>query len=330
MTDKEKLEEAKRLYQTANADQRYVLEILFPELKEESEDERIRKELIDIVAKSPITFAFEDKGKVLAWLEKQGQEKQLSEPIKDYQGSFTCWNNAHDFRPKHLQRCICYDKYMGGVYCYVYDDISKYWCTQTTEEHDPDGDNHISDYSDYRVTAWMPLPDTSFYPSKSLLEKQGREKPADKVEPKFKVGDTMRTLQEASNGITEGTPVVVSIDNEHYRCNNETIAIKDQNNYEYPPINKRHNAWSEEDENTIKVLMNIIRKSEIIDSIIYTDSLKEKLYDWLKSLRPQPKQEWSTEDEKMLNRIIEDFSDGKVSNILEVYWLKSIKQRIRG
>lgn len=42
--------------------------------KIESEDERIRKELIDIVKKSPITFAFEDKGKVLAWLEKQEQK----------------------------------------------------------------------------------------------------------------------------------------------------------------------------------------------------------------------------------------------------------------
>ena len=50
-------------------------------------------------------------------------------------------------------------------------------------------------------------------------------------------------------------------------------------------ISEVQKEWSEEDENTIKVLMNIIRKSEMIDSIIYTDSLKEKLYDWLKSLK---------------------------------------------
>ena len=43
---------------------------IFPELNE-SEDEEIRKELIDIVKKSPITFAFKDKWKVLDWLEKQ-------------------------------------------------------------------------------------------------------------------------------------------------------------------------------------------------------------------------------------------------------------------
>lgn len=40
MTQEKKLEEAKRLYQTANADQKYVLESLFPELKESEEDEQ--------------------------------------------------------------------------------------------------------------------------------------------------------------------------------------------------------------------------------------------------------------------------------------------------
>ena len=59
--------------------------------------------------------------------------------------------------------------------------------------------------------------------------------------PKFKVGDTMRTLQEASNGITDGMPVVVSIDNEYYHCTNELIAIKDQDDYEFPPINMKQN-----------------------------------------------------------------------------------------
>ena len=175
--------------------------------KKESEDEKIRKALIFYLGNMPEDTELRNgvtNRDVLVWLEKQGEEKYLSEPIKDYQGSFTCWNNAQDFRPRHLQRCICYDKYMGGVYCYVYDDISKYWCTQTTEEHDPEGDNHISDYADYRVTMWMPLPDISFYPSKSWIEKQGEidnyplecsantvmtDSKKNQVKPKFKVGD---------------------------------------------------------------------------------------------------------------------------------------------
>lgn len=73
------------------------------------------------------------------------------------------------------------------------------------------------------------------------LNEQGLEyKDGEIVEvqkPKFKVGDTMRTLQEANGGYTDGMPVVVSIDNEYYHCTNELIAIKDQDDYEFPPIN---------------------------------------------------------------------------------------------
>jgi hypothetical protein len=68
------------------------------------------------------------------------------------------FNKAREVRPKHLQRCLCWDKFELGYRCYVYDDISKYWCTQSTYEHDPDGDNHIVDYADYQVTFWAELP----------------------------------------------------------------------------------------------------------------------------------------------------------------------------
>lgn len=139
MTEKEKFEEAKRLYKTANADQKYFLEILFPELQE-TEDEKIRKDLIKWINEFPDTiWRGHYKKDVIAWLEKQGN-------------------------------------------------------------------------------------------------------PADKVEPKFKVGDTMRTLKEANDGYTDGMPVVISIDNEYYHCTNELIAIKDQDDYEFPPINVKQKS----------------------------------------------------------------------------------------
>lgn len=76
---KEKLEEAKELYKTANADQRYALELLFPELKDD-EDDRIRKELIEALKqldleKSPVdTYHYLEWA---AWLEKQGEENKI-------------------------------------------------------------------------------------------------------------------------------------------------------------------------------------------------------------------------------------------------------------
>ncbi len=87
MTKEEKLEEAKRLYKTANADQRYVLESLFPELAE-SEDEKIRKEIIRVL-KGEISFTSEKENeKYIAWLEKQAQSTTITIP-KDLKGTDT-------------------------------------------------------------------------------------------------------------------------------------------------------------------------------------------------------------------------------------------------
>ena len=55
----------------------------------------------------------------------------------------------------------------------------------------------------------------------------------------------MRLLVEAEDDITEGLPVVVSIDDEYYHCNNETIAIKDQDDYEFPPMNAKQKSSNE-------------------------------------------------------------------------------------
>ncbi len=90
--EQEKLEEAKRLYKTANADQRYILERLFPELTE-SEDEKIREKVIDVLklnvrgAETQMqasrgidrTFEVYACNKVISWLEKQGTPAKLSE-----------------------------------------------------------------------------------------------------------------------------------------------------------------------------------------------------------------------------------------------------------
>ena len=84
MTQEEKFKEAQRLYKTANTDQKYVLESLFPELKE-SDDEKIRKALKEYFINS-----FQNNGvaaicgvhikDILAWLEKQ--EHKLADMVE--------------------------------------------------------------------------------------------------------------------------------------------------------------------------------------------------------------------------------------------------------
>lgn len=75
MSQEDKFKEAQRLYETANADQRYVLERLFPEFKK-SEDERIRKSCIHFLELQKqhhaATFVIEE---CIAWLEKQGEKE---------------------------------------------------------------------------------------------------------------------------------------------------------------------------------------------------------------------------------------------------------------
>lgn len=85
MIQEEKFKEAKKLYESANADQKYVLESLFPDLKE-SEDERIRKEIVRF-----IRMEVEDEivgNKWIAWLKKQDNQKSIwhNEDEKNCQG----------------------------------------------------------------------------------------------------------------------------------------------------------------------------------------------------------------------------------------------------
>ena len=65
------LERAKRMFSEKE------LNYLFPELIE-SDDEKIRKELIEKVKETPACIGFNDKNAVLAWLEKQGESMEIN------------------------------------------------------------------------------------------------------------------------------------------------------------------------------------------------------------------------------------------------------------
>lgn len=115
---KETIERARKLQENSNGMilKKWLWNI-FPELQEsEDEDEKIRKELIDIVAKSPITFAFEDKEKVLAWLEKQGTKEPKKTSIWNHWKDGICGNGEgkliyliKDGDDYSLSSCLAYE-----------------------------------------------------------------------------------------------------------------------------------------------------------------------------------------------------------------------------
>ena len=213
------IERAKEYWETDNDNTldikaKGTMEYLFPELKE-SEDEKTRKELISFLQLPHPKFVGERKQeKWIAWLEKQeGCEHIKKEWLEHIKQSW-------------YKEGFIDGKYSGGT--------SKEWTINDTTTL-----NELIDFLENgtaklqhdltRYTNWLKI---QFTP----IENQAEQKPI-VVIPKFRIGDTMRTKQEAADDITGGMPVVVSIDNEYYHCTNELIAIKDQDDYEFPPIN---------------------------------------------------------------------------------------------
>ena len=69
---------------------------------------------------------------------------------------------------------------------------------------------------------------------------------------------------------------------------------------------------------------------DIIQKAIKEVGLTQHQINWFKTNVFPPKQEWSEEDEKMLQSIIKDFRAGKASTIGQEHWLKSLKPQYTG
>lgn len=179
------------------------LQPFFPEL--EDEDERIKREILEYINSYANLKDEKIPTEWLAWLEKQCQAK---ESIISQHEIEICKENDNFLTGEDERIKETLKEFVKGYSAFI------------------NGQWRLGDFTVNRLIAW--------------LEKQGIQ-PTDKIEPKFKPGDTMRTWREAANGYTDGMPVVVSIDNEYYHCTNELIAIKDQDDYEFPPINVKKN-----------------------------------------------------------------------------------------
>ena len=150
---------------------------IFPELKK-SEDERIRKELIEFI-KSRGGF----KQEWIAWLEKQGERKEINlvEILKHYP------RETELYSPLYGKLWLAkVDEKNEIITCYKYP-LNK-GCTRAILEQE----ETVSFYSNGTTG----LPDFNISKDCMLflydIEKQGEKNPTDKVEPKFKVGDLIK------------------------------------------------------------------------------------------------------------------------------------------
>lgn len=191
------------------------------------------------------------------------------------------------------------------------------------------------------------------------LEKQGEQKPAeeiisnlDYISPKdkalFKIA-TVLSQHEDKNGspLEEIKSILVDYGINNLEANEQKPIIEMKSpeeslgisSEEYNKIvdeciyGEQKPAWSEEDERIYKVVLELIdsySKGTIGGCIIPPNV--ERYAKWFKALKdrilPQPKQEWSEEDERKLNDVIRLIENsGYVESIRKHYvdWLKSLR-----
>jgi len=186
------------------------IEELIPELKKESEDERIRKEIISAVNIycSEYSRGAKVREGMLAWLEKQGSEPNwchhkvdLSDCSEEYRKAYyDGWNNCN------MQHSQCKSEL---------DDVLKCLINGMKFYYEANKD------ATWGTDKWS-MPVTHII---EVLEKQGEQKP---IVPKFKVGDWIR-YKTNPNDVER----VDCISNDHYildikgKCNTVLFTCQD-------------------------------------------------------------------------------------------------------
>lgn len=112
-------------------------------------------------------------------------------------------------------------------------------------------------------------------------------------------------------------------------------AIKvDAKNIRYIINKEKKPSWSEDDENMWLQVISEMKAIKSNSSTIFEKNIAQDKIDWLKSLKdriqPQPKQEWSEDDESMLTRCIGILGKCYMGELPtkveeELEWLKSIE-----
>lgn len=311
------------------ADEIQELEHIFPELKE-SEDERIRKEMIDYLYKQgeSVKYRFKDW---IAWLKKQGEQKPVVKRV---------------YQKFNIGDTLCRKGWAEHTVESIYDECEDpvYVC-----RNDDGEESHIA-----------------FSEQDKWSLKHDEQKPADKAEPKFKVGDWV--VDKQSNIL-----YVKNIYDSYYNVVDEQGRGY---NYDIQPMNADCHLWTIQDTKDGDVLANkngaifinagSSKNGGTLDCYCYISvqgefyieehktgswfykvnikpatkeqrellfsKMKEAGYEWdeeKKELKKiEQKSAWSEEDERVLDNILCSIDNGEWLDIYQVNWLKSLKDRI--
>jgi hypothetical protein len=261
---------------------REALETLVPELKE-SEDERIRKALIDWFSDKHVADDFRGIAweRIVAWLEKQGSEPNwchhkvdLSNCSEEYcKAYYDGWNNCN------MQHSQCKSELDDVIKCLI--NGMKFY------------------YEDNEEATWGT--DKWSMPVKHIievLEKQGEQEPVNLVailndyfantpkEQQDKDWEEFKHLNNFGWKLVEQKPA-------------DEVGNYDHKEVLQTIINEQKPAWSEEDEKLVKNLISTL--SNLYARNLIEKETKEKYTDLLKSLkdRVQPQNRWKPTEEQL-------------------------------
>ena len=322
MNYKEKYEQALENFKkikSANSDNKELVNFIeyeYPELRE-SEDERIRKEIIQSIQDNMCVI---HKDKCIAWLEKKGEQKPIETDMEFKAGDWiVCFDNEGEISIPEKVVGFFGNKVrlvdIDGVFMTCPKSILKQYHLWTIQDAE-DGDvlavnNEVFIYA-HRKQLY------SIAVAHCFVDSAGG----------FYLDGEFGYMENGN---------LISLATKEQR---DTLFAKmKEAGYEWDAGKKElkkiehKSAWSEEDEKCFIEL----------DTIIYQNSSLEdynRLYNWLKSLKdrvqPLAKQEWSEEDEHYKNGLIglvEDSKAGLPINLKGkaadkcIYWLKSRKPR---
>ena len=330
--------------------------IMFPQIKDEifpafkeSEDEKIRKELIDYFKENNAALAFRGISNecVIAWLEKQGEQKSIDkvEP-KFKEGDWVVYENRVGLIIRMLKEhyIISFDGVEEQV-SFTFNDRITRWTIQDAK----DGDvlaveniifiykrtlaNHIVSYCKLINDVFVSTSDARTCcegnPYVHPATKEQRSVLVDKIWVAGYTWDSnnMKLKYIGANAVRPEVETWV-----------ETLKTS--------PIPLPKPAWGEEDEKMAESCKNAI-VFELTDNARDDELNTDPRFKWLKSLKDrvlsQPKQEWNEDDDAMIDNILgtyktlEDMLDltkEQDKDILESMnferdWIMSLKDRVQ-
>ena len=283
------LERARKLYDSSE----YVCEMdsyatIFPELKE-SEDERIRKELMDYIIIYRDSIEEEEFKSWLAWLEKQGlQNLANSAKTCKVEPKFKVgdWIVYDKYGEKDIDRIVKFDNdkasFESGEWLYIHqlNENCKLWSIQDAKDGDVlattyfififkniDSGNGVHYYCQYETSPHENDNQFDTALPQSLMGRVGNSNysPATKEQREL----LFSKMKEAGYEWDVEKKELKIIDwSKHVKCNLDS------------PSTEQESAWSEEDE---KMLNDAIGAIGAADYYSYDD--KQEIENWLKSLQ---------------------------------------------